>query len=116
MEWLQKFNQALDYVEDNLEGEIEYETAARIACCSTFHFQRMFSYIAGIPLGEYIRRRRMTAAAFALQSGEERIVDLMATTHRPLSTGPSRASKGFRPPEPGRRAWNSRLIPALAFA
>lgn len=76
MEWLQKFNQALDYVEDNLEGEIEYETAARIACCSTFHFQRMFSYIAGIPLGEYIRRRRMTAAAFALQSGEERIVDL----------------------------------------
>ena len=31
MEWLQKFNQALDYVEDNLEGEIEYETAARIA-------------------------------------------------------------------------------------
>lgn len=63
-------------MEDNLEGEIEYETAARIACCSTFHFQRMFSYIAGIPLGAYIRRRRMTAAAFALQSGEERIVDL----------------------------------------
>ena len=61
MEWLQKFNQALDYVEDNLEGEIEYETAARIACCSTFHFQRMFSYIAGIPLGEYIRHLRCKA-------------------------------------------------------
>lgn len=69
MEWLDRLNQALDYLEENLDGDIEYEVAAKIACCSTFHFQRMFSYIAGVPLSEYIRRRRMTAAAFDLQNG-----------------------------------------------
>lgn len=69
MEWLELLNQALDYVEDKLDGEVEYERAAQIACCSTYHFQRMFSYIAGVPLSEYIRRRRLTKAAFDLQSG-----------------------------------------------
>ncbi|MNZ48814.1 Transposon Tn10 TetD protein [compost metagenome] len=69
MEWLELLNKALDYVEENLDGEIEYERAAQVACCSTYHFQRMFSYIAGVPLSEYIRRRRLTKAAFDLQSG-----------------------------------------------
>jgi AraC family transcriptional regulator len=59
MEWLKKFNDALDYMEDNLKDEIEYEVAAKIACCSTYHFQRMFSYISGTPISEYIRRRRL---------------------------------------------------------
>ncbi|MGE4485084.1 MAG: GyrI-like domain-containing protein, partial [Oscillospiraceae bacterium] len=46
-----------------------------IACCSVFHYQRMFSYIAGIPLGEYIRRRRMTEAAFDLQTDGIKVID-----------------------------------------
>jgi len=69
MEWLQRLNQAIHYIEDNLTGEIEPDRMARIACCSAFHFQRMFSYLAGIPLSEYIRRRKMSHAAADLQSG-----------------------------------------------
>ncbi|MBR0599122.1 AraC family transcriptional regulator [Sinanaerobacter chloroacetimidivorans] len=76
MEWLERLNQSINYLEENLNGTISYEHAAQIACCSTFHFQRMFSYIAGIPLSEYIRRRRMTAAAFDLQTTGEKIIDL----------------------------------------
>lgn len=76
MEWLERLNKAVDYIEDNLEQEIDYAAAAQIACCSTFHFQRMFSYIADVPLSAYIRRRRMTAAAFDLQNGDEKIIDL----------------------------------------
>lgn len=71
MEWLEKLNCAVDYIEKNLEGEIKYEKAAQIACCSTYHFQRMFSYIAGVPISEYIRRRRLTRAALDLQSGDK---------------------------------------------
>ncbi|MBU5308238.1 AraC family transcriptional regulator [Clostridioides mangenotii] len=71
MEWLKNLNEALDYIEDNLKGEIKYNKAAKIACCSTYHFQRMFSYISGTPLSEYIRRRRLTMAAFDLQSGDK---------------------------------------------
>lgn len=76
MEWIERLNQSVDYIESNLCSEISYEQAAKIACCSTFHFQRMFSYIAGVPLSEYIRRRRMTAAAFDLQTTNEKILDL----------------------------------------
>ena len=75
MDWLERLNQAINYMESNLSGEISYDHAAQIACCSTFHFQRMFSYIAGIPLGEYIRRRRMTEAAFDLQNSDIKVID-----------------------------------------
>lgn len=75
MEWLQRLNESIRYIEENLADKINYEQAAKIACCSTFHYQRMFSYIAGIPLSEYIRRRRMTAAAFDLQAGGIKVID-----------------------------------------
>jgi len=76
MEWLERLNQSINYIEDNLYGTINYEHAAKIACCSTFHFQRMFSYIAGIPLSEYIRRRRMTVAAFDLKNSSAKVIDV----------------------------------------
>ncbi|MFQ9309170.1 MAG: effector binding domain-containing protein [Paraclostridium sordellii] len=75
MEWLDKLNEALQYIEGNLDGEIKYEKAANIACCTTYHFQRMFSYIAGTPLSEYIRNRRLTKAALDLQNGEK-VIDV----------------------------------------
>lgn len=71
MEWLERLNESLKYIEENLDGEIEYEKAAKIACCTVYHFQRMFSYIAGIPLSEYIRNRRLTRAALDLQNGDK---------------------------------------------
>ena len=76
MDWIEKLNQAVVYIEENLEGSVSYERAAQIACCSVFHFQRMSNYIAGIPLSEYIRRRRMTKAALELQDGKEKVIDL----------------------------------------
>ncbi|MBW9158972.1 AraC family transcriptional regulator [Clostridium tagluense] len=76
MEWLKQLSQAIDYIENNLTGDISYDEAAKIACCSTFYFQRMFSYVAGIPLSDYIRRRRMTKAAFELQVSEAKVMDI----------------------------------------
>ncbi|WP_425517652.1 hypothetical protein [Paenibacillus oenotherae] len=34
MEWLERMNRAIDYIEENLTGEIELGEAARMACCS----------------------------------------------------------------------------------
>lgn len=76
MDWLGQLNSALQYIEDHLDGEIDPNRAAKLACCSTFHFQRMFSYMTGIPLGEYIRRRRMTRAAFDLQTTRDKVIDV----------------------------------------
>lgn len=76
MKWLKQLSQAIDYIENNLTDVISYEEAAKTACCSTFYFQRIFSYVAGISLSEYIRRRRMTAAAFDLQSSDMKVMDM----------------------------------------
>lgn len=76
MEWLERTNKALQYIEDNIAADISLEEAARLACCSSYHFQRMFSFITGVTLAEYIRRRRLTLAALDLQKGSEKIIDI----------------------------------------
>lgn len=76
MEWLKKLGDAIDYIENNLDKEISYDEAARIANCSSYYFQRIFSYVSGIPLAEYIRRRKMTQAAFELQRTESKVIDV----------------------------------------
>ncbi|MCL1835497.1 MAG: AraC family transcriptional regulator [Oscillospiraceae bacterium] len=75
MDWIKRMNEALAYMEDNLDGQISVEKAAQLACSSQYHFQRMFSYIIGVPLSEYLRRRRLTKAAFDLHNGEK-VIDV----------------------------------------
>lgn len=76
MDWIKLFNEAINYIEDNLTGEISYDTVSKIVGCSIYNFQRMFSYIADKPLSEYIRSRRLTLAAFDVLNSAERIIDI----------------------------------------
>lgn len=76
MEWIDRLNASLNYIEEHLTEEIRIEELARIACCSSYHYQRMFTYIAGLPLSEYLRRRRMSIAAVELQQSEIKVIDL----------------------------------------
>jgi AraC family transcriptional regulator len=76
MNTLENMKNAIDYIEENLDSEIEYAKIAQIALCSQYHFQRMFAFLIGVPLSEYIRRRRLTLAAFDLQYGYEKIIDI----------------------------------------
>lgn len=76
MDWLDRMNEAMEYIEVNLTSKISYDRAAQIACCSTYHFQRMFSFISGVPLSEYIRRRRLTLAAFELKTSDMKVIDV----------------------------------------
>ena len=71
MEWVDRLNQTIAYMEDHLTEEIACEALACLACCSAYHYQRMFAYMAGVSLAEYIRRRRMSLAAVDLQAGEK---------------------------------------------
>jgi AraC family transcriptional regulator len=76
MDWQERMNAALDYIEDHLEEEVEWERAAAEANCSEFHFFRMFQVIAGVPVMEYVRRRRLSLAALELASGKAKVIDL----------------------------------------
>ncbi|OEH85147.1 AraC family transcriptional regulator [Desulfuribacillus stibiiarsenatis] len=76
MNTLKKMNEALYYLEQNLLEDIDYKKVARIAYCSEYHFQRMFSFLAGVSLSEYIRRRRLTLAGFDLIGSKLRVIDV----------------------------------------
>jgi len=76
MEWLNRINDSIDYIETNLTGKIEYEEAAKIACSSLSRFQNMFMFITDITPSEYVRRRRMTLAGAELISGKIKVIDL----------------------------------------
>lgn len=76
MDWLLGMNQAVDYIEENLESDISYLEAAKFVCCSEYEFQRIFSFMAKVTLAEYIRRRRLTLAAYDIQRNNERITDI----------------------------------------
>ncbi|HBX23742.1 MAG TPA: AraC family transcriptional regulator [Desulfotomaculum sp.] len=75
MNLLEKMNGALTYIEENLTSDIDFKEAAKLACCSEYHFKRMFSFLAGITLSEYIRRRRLSLAAFELNNSNKKIID-----------------------------------------
>jgi len=76
MDWQTKMNHVLDYIEENLIGEIKLEIAARLAGCSIWEFQRLFSFITHKSLGEYIRGRKLALAANDIQNSGEKIIDI----------------------------------------
>jgi AraC family transcriptional regulator len=76
MDSLKNMNAAMQYVEDNLTHEIDFKEVAKIAFCSEYHFKRMFSFLAGISLSEYIRCRRLTLAAFELKDSNTKVIDV----------------------------------------
>ncbi|NOU75481.1 helix-turn-helix domain-containing protein [Paenibacillus sp. LMG 31458] len=76
MDLLKDMNDALTYIEKNLENEIDMAEVAKIARCSEFHFKKMFSYLADITLLEYIRRRRLTMAGFELKGQHRKVIDV----------------------------------------
>lgn len=78
MEWIERLNEAMGYIEEHLADEIDMDKLGKIACCSSYHFQRMFTYMAGVPLSEYIRRRKMSLAAVDLQGKDRKIIDVAA--------------------------------------
>lgn len=78
MEWIDRLNEAMEYIEAHLTDKMDYGRLSQIACCSSYHFQRMFAYMAGVTLSEYIRRRKMSLAAVDLQGGEGKVIDIAA--------------------------------------
>ncbi|KSU76701.1 AraC family transcriptional regulator [Pseudarthrobacter enclensis] len=64
-------NRLIETIEDQLTGEIDVGDLAGKAGMTEYHLRRMFSSLSGMPLSEYIRRRRMTVAATdVLANGE----------------------------------------------
>jgi len=75
MDLITEFNQAIEYIETNIAEELTIEMIADVTSYSPYHFQRIFNYVTGIPISEYIRKRRLSLAVFDLQDGEK-VIDV----------------------------------------
>ncbi|MEV1289216.1 AraC family transcriptional regulator [Micromonospora sp. NPDC049679] len=73
---LERLNQAMEHIERHLDQRIEVAELARIAVTSEYHFRRLFSALAGVPLSEYIRRRRLTVAGAEVLAGQRTLLDV----------------------------------------
>ena len=76
MEWITGMNVAINYIEEHILEEIDYEKLGRLAGCSSSHFQRIFTYLGGVTLKEYIKRRRMSLAATELADSSAKVIDV----------------------------------------
>ncbi|WP_028548567.1 AraC family transcriptional regulator [Paenibacillus sp. UNC451MF] len=113
MNMLENMNRALNYIEENLADEIDFKEVARLAYCSEYHFKRMFSFLAGVSLSEYIRRRRLTLAAFELANSPLRIIDVGVKYGYDSPDSFARAFQGLHGITPSEARNKGRLLKAF---
>ncbi|RTQ93319.1 AraC family transcriptional regulator [Lysinibacillus telephonicus] len=98
---LKEFNNLMDYIEKHLTEEISGEDISKIVGISDYHFKRMFSYMAGMSLKEYIKNRRLSVANEELVNGAK-VTDIAYEYGYQSIEGFSRAFRewsGFLPSE-----------------
>ena len=88
-----KINQLLDYIEENLAGEISHREMAEMMAMSVYELRRIFAFIIGTPLSDYIRQRRLSTAVFDLRDGKLSITEIAAKYGY---DSPSSFSRAFR--------------------
>ena len=76
MDILTQLNRAMAYIEEHIADDLALADVSSVTAYSPFHFGRLFYYIADMPLSEYIRRRKLSMVAMALQSGSTKVIDL----------------------------------------
>lgn len=64
-------NRIVDELDAHLGDELDIDRLAAGAGTTGYHARRMFSSLAGMPVSEYVRRRRMTVAASDLLGDED---------------------------------------------
>ncbi|ALJ24341.1 AraC family transcriptional regulator [Lactobacillus gallinarum] len=76
MEWSESISRVIDYIESNITGELTITDIAKHVNISPYYFQKGFSMICGLTVGEYIKKRRLTLAGSELVSTDEKIIDI----------------------------------------
>ncbi|MCK7624721.1 AraC family transcriptional regulator [Streptomyces sp. RS10V-4] len=115
---LERLNDAMEHIERHLDGTVGAAELARIAMTSEYHFRRMFSALAGMPLSEYLRRRRLTVAGAEVLAGERTLLDIAVRYGYGSGEAFARAFRavhGVGPGEARRTGAALRSQPRMAF-
>lgn len=118
MESITRLNNAINYIENHLQDEVVYDEMAKCACFSLHHFQRLFAFVVGVPVSDYIRRRRLTLAAFELQNNSIKVIDVALKYGYDSPTSFCRAFKsmhGVNPAAVRSKGISLKAYPRVAF-
>ena len=88
-------NEITLYIDKHLEDEIEYDYLAKILGVNVYTMQRLFTMLVGIPLAEYIRKRRLSCAGVDLYEGKLKVIDVALKYQYDNATSFSRAFERF---------------------
>ena len=118
MDWLKGMNGVIEYIVENLTRPIQYESLSRVVGCSVYEFSRIFSFMAGMSVSEYIRRRRLSQAVFDIQNGGDKIIDIALKYRYESPTTFARAFKelhGATPLSARKTGISLKTYPPIAF-
>lgn len=76
MNYIDQVEKSIIYIEDNLNENIKVEEIAGAIGYSYYHFHRIFQALVGESVGNYLRKRRITRAAYDLIYTDKRIIDI----------------------------------------
>lgn len=118
MEFLSRMTRAVDYIEEHIAEDMDMNEIAKIVYCSPYQFGRVFSYVVGVSLSEYIRRRRLSLAAIELRTGNAKVIDVAMKYGYDSPDAFARAfgnMHGFAPREASAPGVKLKLYPRLCF-
>lgn len=90
-----QLNEIINYIENNLENEIEYEKLARILGVNEYTMKSIFSLICNMSVAEYVRKRRLSNAGVDLYKSSGKIIDIALKYQYENATSFSRAFEKF---------------------
>ena len=95
MNYIKEMQKAIDYIEINLDKDINFEKIAKEVGMSSFYFHRIFTAIIGVSPTAYIRNRRLTLAAQEISKNDENLLDIALKYGFESHESFSRAFKNF---------------------
>lgn len=76
MDWIGCIDEALRYIEEHITEELSVKDIASRVAISPFYFQKGFSMLCGLTIGEYIRKRRLSLSGDDLIFSDMKIIDV----------------------------------------
>lgn len=110
-------NEITEYIDNHLEEEISYEVLSKILGVNTYTMQKIFTLLAGLPLSEYIRKRRLSNAGYDLYENKLKVIDVAVKYNYNNATSFSRAFEKFHGIKPSKITKTTKLInfPRIIF-
>lgn len=110
-------NDITKYIDEHLEEKIDYDKLSKFMGVNSYTMQRVFAMLCNIPLGEYIRKRRLSSAGVDLYEKKGKIIDIALKYNYENATSFSRAFENFHGIKPSliNKETKLKILPRISF-